>query len=214
MVNVVIRAVELALTVACIAVLGGYAGATMRQLAVWRDSETLYRNALAVEPNNFMMHYNFGTVLANAHRDAEALAEFERVLAVIPGYADAERQIGEIQVEDAGGVARLTRNAGVVHERIEPAVPLDRGAQVCRLRVRRDIELDGFDAAEKLTSDRTPRLEISRTQEHVVPESRELSCGFAPQTAVSSCHESHWLCRHAFVPSGTDSAARITVGPI
>jgi tetratricopeptide (TPR) repeat protein len=82
--------------VACAVVLLGYGVTSARQLAVWRDSETLYRNALAIEPNNFMMHYNFGTVLVNAHRDPEALAEFQRVLAIIPRYADAERQIGEI----------------------------------------------------------------------------------------------------------------------
>jgi tetratricopeptide (TPR) repeat protein len=100
------RAARLGITAACLVVLAGYGGASARQLAVWRNSETLYRNAIAVEPDNFMMHYNFGTVLVNAHRDPEALAEFQRVLAIMPRYADAERQIGEIharagRLEDA-----------------------------------------------------------------------------------------------------------------
>jgi len=83
-----------ALGAALAVVLLGYAHVTGRQLETWRDSESLYRNAIAVEPGNFMMHFNLGTVLAAAHRDAEALDEFERAVAIHPRYAPAERALG------------------------------------------------------------------------------------------------------------------------
>lgn len=90
------RLARAAVAVACAAVLAGYAAATARQLETWRDSETLYRRALAVEPDNFMMHHNYGTVLAQAGRDAEALAAFERARAINPGYADTARLLGGV----------------------------------------------------------------------------------------------------------------------
>jgi tetratricopeptide (TPR) repeat protein len=115
-------ATQRALAAGVVFVLLVYATLARRQLMVWHDSESLYRHAISVEPNNLMMHYNFGTVLFNQHRDAEALAEFERVLVIRPRYADAERQIGEIH-ERAGRLddAILHQRAAVQHDPRNPA---------------------------------------------------------------------------------------------
>jgi tetratricopeptide (TPR) repeat protein len=132
------EAARLAVAAACTVVVATYAGASARQLVVWRDSEALYRNAIAVEPDNYMMHYNFGTVLLNAKRDPEALVEFERVLAIFPRYADAERQIGEIH----GRAGRL--DEAVQHQRaavaFDPRNPANHRVLADALLARGDTE--------------------------------------------------------------------------
>jgi tetratricopeptide (TPR) repeat protein len=98
-----------ALAAAVVLVLLGYAGLTRRQLLAWRNSEALYRNAIAVEPRNFMMRYNLGTVLAAAGRHDEALAEFERALAIHPRYPPAHRAFGS-ELERVGRVEEAIRH--------------------------------------------------------------------------------------------------------
>jgi tetratricopeptide (TPR) repeat protein len=73
----------------------GCAVAARAQLAVWRDPISLYRHAIAVEPNNFMMHYNLGTQLNGAKRYDDALAAFRRAEEIHPSYSWTKRAIGE-----------------------------------------------------------------------------------------------------------------------
>lgn len=43
----------------------------------WRDAEPLYRQALAIEPNNWILMNNFGVTLTHLRRKREAIAIFE-----------------------------------------------------------------------------------------------------------------------------------------
>ena len=97
------------LAAAVVLVLSGYAACARRQVLVWHDSESLYRNAITAEPQNFMMHYNLGTVLAAAERHAEALAEFGQALAIHPRYAAAERALGS-ELERVGRLDEAIRH--------------------------------------------------------------------------------------------------------
>jgi tetratricopeptide (TPR) repeat protein len=90
------HAARRAVAAACLVILALLAVGSRRQLAVWRNSESLYHHALAVEPRNFLIHYNLGTVLAAQRRDGEALAAFERARAVHPAYAPVERMMGTV----------------------------------------------------------------------------------------------------------------------
>jgi tetratricopeptide (TPR) repeat protein len=86
---------------ASVCVVLAYAVAARAQLAVWRDPLSLYRQAVAVEPNNFMMYYNLGTQLNGARRYDEALAAFRRSEEIHPSYSWAKRAIGE-EIERRG----------------------------------------------------------------------------------------------------------------
>ncbi|HEY5973997.1 MAG TPA: tetratricopeptide repeat protein, partial [Geobacteraceae bacterium] len=65
-------------------------GAVARQqVGYWKDSETLFRRALAVTTDNFVMHHNLGNELERQGRLAEAVAEHGRAVALRPFSAES-----------------------------------------------------------------------------------------------------------------------------
>ncbi|HRT06277.1 MAG TPA: hypothetical protein P5204_11330 [Kiritimatiellia bacterium] len=59
------------------------------QTAVWRDTETLFRHALAVTQDNWLIHFNLANRYQLDGRRAEACAEYRAVLEIAPNYAPA-----------------------------------------------------------------------------------------------------------------------------
>jgi tetratricopeptide (TPR) repeat protein len=62
---------------------------TRAEIVYWKDGITLWSRAVAVTKNNFMAHYCLGNVLLSSNPD-EALAEFQKSVAIYPGYFDAQ----------------------------------------------------------------------------------------------------------------------------
>ena len=60
------------------------AAATRHDLAFWRDSESLFRRAQAVDPGNARARLALGNVFGGSGRHAEALAEFEAAARLDP----------------------------------------------------------------------------------------------------------------------------------
>jgi hypothetical protein len=54
------------------------------QTAIWRDDESLWRHALASDPQCFVCHHNLGTSLARTGKASESVAHFERAVALRP----------------------------------------------------------------------------------------------------------------------------------
>ena len=67
---------------------------TRQQLGCWRDSETLFRHALAVTEDNYFAHDNLGTALATRGQMDEAIGHFQEVLRLKPDLAAARNNIG------------------------------------------------------------------------------------------------------------------------
>jgi tetratricopeptide (TPR) repeat protein len=65
-----------------------------RQVPFWRNSETLWRQAVNVTSGNVVARQNLGSALADQQRFAEAAAEFEEALKIQPMYAEAESNFG------------------------------------------------------------------------------------------------------------------------
>jgi tetratricopeptide (TPR) repeat protein len=84
------------------AILAPLAGAALAALAVaaalqvrhWQDSETLFRHALAVTENNWMIQNNFAIVLQSQGRHEEAMAGYREALRLKPGFVDALINLG------------------------------------------------------------------------------------------------------------------------
>lgn len=74
------------------------AARTRDQLADWRNSETLFKHALAVTKNNVIAEYNLGMYYQESRRTEEALACYRKTLQMKPDYQDALNNIGYLLI--------------------------------------------------------------------------------------------------------------------
>jgi tetratricopeptide (TPR) repeat protein len=81
---------------------------TWNQTAVWRDSESLWTNALAVSSDSLVVHYNLGHVVGQKGRYDEAIHHFTEALRIQPDYFDALLNLG-ITLYDQGKAAEAIR---------------------------------------------------------------------------------------------------------
>lgn len=70
------------------------AALTWQQLGYWRDSISLYRRALRVTTDNYLINYNLGLYLANKGDVDAAIREFHEVLRIIPDFENAHNNLG------------------------------------------------------------------------------------------------------------------------
>ncbi len=75
------------LGLAAIAALAACACLTQKQLRYWKDSGLLFRHALAVDPNNYLVHTYYGAWLREQHKLEEARLECEKALQLQPAYS-------------------------------------------------------------------------------------------------------------------------------
>lgn len=66
-----------------------------RQAAYWRNSETLFRRALAVTEKNYVACNNLGTVLENQGRRLDAIELYHQALRFNPNCAEAYNNLGQ-----------------------------------------------------------------------------------------------------------------------
>lgn len=86
-----LRHVATALTALWIVVLGTL---TWGQAAVWRDTDSIWRQALAVDPECAFCHRQWGAVLGNRGALEPALVHFEQALALRPDRVTEHGNIG------------------------------------------------------------------------------------------------------------------------
>ena len=86
----------LAVVAAAVLVLGGCLLATEHQLRFWRDSETLFRHALAVTADNDIAHADLGVALEQQGKWDEALAEYRAAARLAPGRYQTHNNLGNL----------------------------------------------------------------------------------------------------------------------
>jgi protein O-mannosyl-transferase len=69
---------------------------TWLDLENWRDSVSLFQNAIRVTSNNYLAYNNLGVALRERGRTAEAMADFQEALRIRPHYAEAQNNLGEV----------------------------------------------------------------------------------------------------------------------
>jgi tetratricopeptide (TPR) repeat protein len=129
------RRARAAVFAAAVVALAACAALTVRQVGFWRDSETLFRRALAVTADNWVVHNNLGIVLDRQGRFPEALANYGEVLRLRPGYADAHNNIGVTYMK--------TGRAGLGIAHFREAVRLEPAQAEARLNLARALAEQG-----------------------------------------------------------------------
>ena len=79
---------------AALLALAGCAAATARQIQYWRESEALFRHAVAVTDKNYLAYNNLGYYLSNHGRSAEGMDFYRRSIEINPNYEDALNNLG------------------------------------------------------------------------------------------------------------------------
>jgi tetratricopeptide (TPR) repeat protein len=81
--------------VPAVCVLGVLCALSFVQAGRWRDTEALYRQAVAVNPDNFRAHHNLGLALAERGDVIGAMAEYQAVIALHPQVAPEYRYVDD-----------------------------------------------------------------------------------------------------------------------
>lgn len=74
--------------------LGALAFQTQQQISHWKNSETLFTNAVTVTPNNWLAHYNLASEYDRQGRTNEALQHYQTAARIKPNYAEAHNNLG------------------------------------------------------------------------------------------------------------------------
>jgi len=113
--------------VAALLVIGGYAVVARSAIAPWRDSETLYTHAIAINPRNALMYYNLGNFVRARGETDRAMQLFRKVIEIDPGHFKAHINLGEAlaaidrheeAAEEYGFALRIQPNNVIAHNNL------------------------------------------------------------------------------------------------
>ncbi len=107
-------------TVAVVVVL--YAALAWRQTATWKNSETLYRQALEATENNWVAHTNYAEILIDNGHPEEAARHAARSLEINPTQHASAVLLGKSQM--AMGQPQKAIEAYNLARRLQPDLPL------------------------------------------------------------------------------------------
>jgi Flp pilus assembly protein TadD len=69
---------------------------THLQLRCWQDSETLFRQALTSDPDNYLAMDGLGKALEDKGRTEEALASYSKAVSLQPNFSDGQYNLGTL----------------------------------------------------------------------------------------------------------------------
>jgi protein O-mannosyl-transferase len=136
---------------------------TERQLVYWRDSETLFRHAIAVTPDNEFAHLNLGVALEQQGRTTEALAEYREVVRCNPSHYQIHFSIGNMLQKMGQPAAALVEYRQCL--RLNPEIPALHNAAGCAQAAQGNFAdaLTEFAEAERLDSHYSqPHIELAK----------------------------------------------------
>jgi Flp pilus assembly protein TadD len=73
---------------------------TWAQLGYWSDSISLYKHAVAVEPDSYLIRFNLAALLQERGENAEAIEQFRETVRRRPAYAMAYAALGQLLVKE------------------------------------------------------------------------------------------------------------------
>jgi tetratricopeptide (TPR) repeat protein len=112
----------LACRVAAAVILAVLMGCAWQQTSYWRNSETLWRHAIASTLPNSVAHFNLGDLLDRRGQTDEAMAEYRETLEIKPDDVDAHTNLG-IDLANRGqtdeAIAHLREALKIMPDRAE-----------------------------------------------------------------------------------------------
>ena len=106
--------------VACVA-LSVYGVLAWQQVQYWRDSESLFRRAIAVTTGNYVAHAALGKTLRQSGRVDEAIDQLRESIGITPQFAEAHDALGEALLAEQRASEALPHLAEAV--RLSPNAP-------------------------------------------------------------------------------------------
>jgi tetratricopeptide (TPR) repeat protein len=123
---------------------------TERQLAFWRNSETLFTHALAVTADNAYARLNLGEALQAEQRTEEAVAQYRRALKLDPTCYQVYNNLGRL-LNDEGKPAEALAYCQTAVALYPRSAPSHSGLGMVLAELRRfDEALAQFSEAERL----------------------------------------------------------------
>jgi tetratricopeptide (TPR) repeat protein len=119
------------------------------QVGFWRDSETLYRRALATTANNWMIHNNLASFLYAQGRRGEAIAEYAASLR-IKATAKVHNNLGTVLLEMGRVQEALEQYRLAVHLHPGYPAPWNNLGLVCAMLGRHDEAIGHYREALRL----------------------------------------------------------------
>jgi hypothetical protein len=89
------------------------------QTSYWRDTETLWKHAVACTSNNYIAHTNLAETLSQSGRFAEAIAECREALKIKPDLAAAHNNLGNALLQNKQSGNGTPGHDGALDEAIE-----------------------------------------------------------------------------------------------
>jgi tetratricopeptide (TPR) repeat protein len=91
------------LTVAAVLAVAALTAGSYFQTSYWRDTETLWKHAIATTSNNYIAHVNLAHALSQSGRFDEAIAECREALKIKPDLAAAHNNLGDALIQNKQG---------------------------------------------------------------------------------------------------------------
>jgi Tfp pilus assembly protein PilF len=79
-----------------VAVLALCCAATCKQIQYWRDTGTLTRHAIDLDPNNFIARTAYGVFLYERQSYPAAIAELQRAIEIVPQFPNSHAFLGRV----------------------------------------------------------------------------------------------------------------------
>jgi Flp pilus assembly protein TadD len=114
-----------AATAAAITILAALGVRTWQQTQVWRDTSTLWRSTLAVNPRAAVAYYGIGGLRAREGRVDEAIRAYRRALKLRPDYVGAHAELGHLFVRRRRLAAAAAHYRKAIAVRPAPAEDLN-----------------------------------------------------------------------------------------
>jgi len=146
---------------------------TQIQVGYWRDSSTLFKNALRVTDSNYQAYNHLGRALAEAEKYEEAADHYREAIRISPNYMDAYNNMGVAQMKQRMYDEALSSYAQAL--RIKPGdgnVHFNRGDLFARKGMWSEAVSDYRTALKRKPYDPSLRnnLGVALTHQGMIPE--------------------------------------------